>query len=156
MQNSAPNRKRPAPGASPMMQQPMAQQNYQYQQMSEPSDFNFDFSNPANSSNTFSDPASYDPNNFGTYGLNSAQPPTYGSNLNQVVPSTELVRRTRNQQLAAQNAQQEQWSGLGAVGSTTDDEDEAELERRADAAAKEGTAKRKQIPPFVQKLSRYV
>lgn len=157
MQNTRSNGKRPAPGTSPMMQQPMPQQDYQYQQVPDTADFsNFDFSQSLGTNQGYSDPGSYDANNFAAYGLNNAQPQTYGSNLAQAVPSTELVRRTRNQQLAPQNGQQEQWNGAaaGGVSGTPDDEDDADLERRADAAMKEGLAKRKQIPPFVQKLSR--
>lgn len=137
-----------------MMQQPMPQQNYQYQQMPDNADFgNLDFSQSIPPNQGYPDPNAYDANNLAAYGLNSAQPQTYGSA--QAAPSTDLVRRTRNQQLAPQNGQQEQWNGMGGVSSgSPDDEDDAELERRADAAMKEGLAKRKQIPPFVQKLSR--
>ena len=70
--------------------------------------------------------------------------------------SQELVRRTRNQQLAPQNGQQELWNGYNNNNMTGqhDDEDEAELERRVAAAKKDAQGKRKQIPPFVQKLRR--
>ena len=151
MQNTPPNRKRPAPGASPMMQQPMAQNPYQYP-MPDTNDFtNFDFSNPLPGDQTFAQPA-FDNNDF-SFNLNTAQQPTYGSNLN-APPSTELVRRARNQQLAPQNGQQELWNGVNNMTGQYDDEDEAELERRVAAAKKDAQGKRKQIPPFVQKLSR--
>lgn len=113
---------------------------------------NFDFSNPLPSDQTFSQPSAFDSNDF-SYNLNAAQPPTYGSNLN-AQPSTELVRRARNQQLAPQNGQQELWNGVNNMTGQYDDEDEAELERKVADAKKDAQGKRKQIPPFVQKLSR--
>ncbi len=112
---------------------------------------NFDFSNLP-TDQTYSDPAAFDNNNF-SYNLNTAQPPAYSSNLNAPT-SQELVRRTRNQQLAPQNGQQELWNGYNNMPGQHDDEDEAELERRVAAAKKDAQGKRKQIPPFVQKLSR--
>jgi heat shock transcription factor len=152
MQNTSPNRKRPAPGASPMMQQPIQQNPYQYP-MPDNNDFtNFDFSNPLPGDQTFSQPSAFDSNDF-SYNLNAAQPPTYGGNLN-AQPSTELVRRARNQQLAPQNGQQELWNGVNNMTGQYDDEDEAELERKVADAKKDAQGKRKQIPPFVQKLSR--
>lgn len=155
MQNTEPNRKRPAPGASPMMQQPAAQQNYQYPQMTDNTNYpNYDFSNSLPPDQKYSDPSAYDTNNYNAYGLNHAQPQTYGVNVGPMQPSTELVRRTRNQQLAPQNGQQEQWSNVQGMGPPVYDEDDAELERRAEIAKTEGQAKRKQIPPFIQKLSR--
>ena len=122
--------------------------------MPDTTDFsNFDFSNlPADQS--YSDPSTFDSNNF-SYNLNAAQQPSYGSNLN-AQPSQELVRRARNQQLAApQNGQQEMWNGYNNnVPVQYEDEDENELDRRVAAAKKDAQGKRKQIPPFVQKLSR--
>lgn len=155
LQNAANTRKRPAPGASPMVQQPAMQQQqpYHYQQLPDNTDFsNFDFSNPLPTDQTYSDPSAFETNNF-SYGLNTSQPPTYGSNL-APVPSTELVRRTRNQQLAPQNGQQEQWNGYGNMSGQVDDEDEQDLDMKVALAKKDAQGKRKQIPPFVQKLSR--
>ncbi|KAK5166207.1 Heat shock transcription factor [Saxophila tyrrhenica] len=156
MQNSPQNRKRPAPGTSPMPQQPQ-QSNFQYPQIPDNADFsNFDFSNPL-PDQTFANTTFDDNNNLNSYGLNSAQRQTYGSNFTPAAPSTELVRRTRNQQLAPQNGQQqEQWNGSGGLAGSPDTDDDMELERRADAAMKEGLAKRKSIPPFIQKLSSFL
>lgn len=112
---------------------------------------NFDFSNLP-TDQTYSDPSAFDNNNF-SYNLNNAQQHAYGSNLNAPT-SQELVRRTRNQQLAPQNGQQEMWNGFNNATGQYEDEDEAELERRVAAAKKDAQGKRKQIPPFVQKLSR--
>ncbi|KAK3053722.1 Heat shock transcription factor [Extremus antarcticus] len=156
MQNTPQNRKRPAPGAQPVtqQQQPIPQSNYQYQQIPDNADFtNFDFSTPLPDPNYTT--SAFDNNNLNAYGLNGGQPQTYQTNLPPAAPSTELVRRTRNQQVAVQNGQQEQWNGAAPTGST-EDEDEVELDRRADVAQKDGTAKRKQIPPFIQKLSSFL
>ncbi|KAK3715382.1 Heat shock transcription factor [Vermiconidia calcicola] len=167
MQNSpAPNRKRPTPGTTPIMQQPAPQQNYQYPQMPNDTDFtNFDFSN-ALSDQTFPDPANaFDANNF-SYGVNTSQPQTYGNNL-APTPSTELVRRSRNQHVAPQNEQQqqqpEQWNSNNNYGMVPapavgqpDEENEQDLDRMVAAAKKDAQGKRKQIPPFVQKLSSFL
>lgn len=133
----------------------MPQPTYQYSHMPENPDFsNFDFSNPLPADQTYPDPSAFDGNNF-NYAVNKSQQPTYGSNV-QVQPSTELVRRARNQQLAPQSGpqQQEQWNGYGNVGAQVDDEDEYDLDQRVALAKKDAQGKRKQIPPFVQKLSR--
>lgn len=138
-----------------MMQQPIPQNPYSYQQLPESTDFtNFDFSNAMPSDQTYSDPSAFDTNNF-SYGLNAAQPPTYPSNL-APQPSTELVRRNRNQQLAPQNAPQEAWNGFSNTGGHYDEEDEHELDRRVAEAKKDAQGKRKQIPPFVQKLASFL
>ena len=156
LQNTQPSRKLAAPGASPMLQQPPLQNPYPYSMPDTNSDFsNFDFANLP-PEQTY-DSNAFDNNNF-SYNLNTAQQPAYGNNPNAPT-SQELVRRSRNNQLAPAQAQQtamqqgsagEGWNGI----SQYDDEDEAELERRVAAAKKDAQGKRKQIPPFVQKLSR--
>ncbi|EME43193.1 hypothetical protein DOTSEDRAFT_72541 [Dothistroma septosporum NZE10] len=156
MQQSVPTRKRQQQGASPTVQQPVTPTpQYPYQhQISDNADFTpgFDF--------TFHTDQSYvdsviDTNNYST-ALNNQQPQTYGNTLPQA-SSTDLVRRDRNQQLAAPpNVQQEQWNGdFGNM--AAQDESEADLEAKV-ARAKMGDAhgKRKQIPPFVQKLSSFL
>lgn len=70
--------------------------------------------------------------------------------------SGQLIRRNPNQQLA-QAPRRNQWDGFAAEPQqweTVDDDEE--LEQKAAVAKKDAQAKRKQIPPFVQKLSRYV
>ena len=131
----------------------MPQQTFQYQQQPENNDFsNFDFSNPLPTDQNYTDSSAFNPNDF-SYNFNTSQPPAYGSNL-APAPSTELVRRTRNQQLAPQNGQQEQWNGMGNMGGQMDEENERDLDARVALAKKDAQGKRKQIPPFVQKLSR--
>jgi len=169
MQSSAQSRKRPAPGASPLVQQQSTPQQpaYSYQQIPENADFNFDFSQPFNADQTFSDTPFAPNSDFASYLQNAAQNPTYESGLPPALPqtsSTELVKRPRNQQLAPpqnggqQSQQQEQWNGGNGYGSKmngrTDEEDEQDLDRKVQLAKKDAQGKRKQIPPFVQKLSR--
>jgi heat shock transcription factor len=67
----------------------------------------------------------------------------------------QLVRRNPNQQLAART--RNPWDPYTSPEPTTAWEapdDDEELERKAVVAKKEAQSKRKQIPPFVQKLSR--
>ena len=125
-------------------------------QLPENQDFsNFDFSNAFNTDQTFANPSFSDPNAFST-NLNTNQPQTYGSNL-APAPSTDLVRRAKNQQLAPQNGQ-EAWNGgnysTGNMGSNPEEETEQDLESKVALAKRDAQGKRKQIPPFVQKLSR--
>jgi heat shock transcription factor len=151
-----------------MMQQSGAPNTFDYSQLPQTTDFgNFDFPQyPIDQS--FQDPSLNDPNTF-TVGLNASQAPSYGSNLAPVAPSTDLVRRARNHQLAPQvTQQQEQWNGSynpsnnnnnnsnnnTNMGGQNDDENEQELEKRVALAKRDAQGKRKQIPPFVQKLSR--
>lgn len=74
-------------------------------------------------------------------------------------PSTQLTRLPMGQ-LAARNRPTDEPSGwfdqTGAQGPDADWSNSiAELEVKAQVAKKEAQAKRKQIPPFVQKLNRY-
>lgn len=72
--------------------------------------------------------------------------------------SSQLVRRNPNQQLTARgrnawdfnNGNQGQWPEV------VEEEDERDLEQRAMIAKRDAQAKRKQIPPFVQKLSSFL
>ena len=156
MQQAAPSRKRPAPGTSPTVQQHPIPPQTPYQHAPQPyileenNDFgNFDFSKPFPSG-----PDVANGNNFSANDSNAARPPTYGSDLVGVPPSTDLVRRARNQQLAPAGTgqEQEQWNGgaLDTAHRQTEDENEQELERKVAVAKKDAQAKRKQIPPFVQ------
>lgn len=107
----------------------------------------------------------------GSAGVNSfAMLPTPGS-YGQTVPasSTALARRQNSRALvptaprAPFDHGPDGWSGYGddpnyhpAPNSTMDEHDNIErLEELAQRAKREAQAKRKQIPPFVQKLSRY-
>jgi heat shock transcription factor len=143
------SRKRRAPGASP--QAPM--QTYP-QNASLPTDQYMDWNDSAIAAdaNAFNDSALYDYGNSAMGGHNrvvSLEGLEDGTEMN----SGQLVRRNQNQQLASRRGQwdgfpsptQQQWE-------TVDDDEE--LEQKAAIAKKDAQAKRKQIPPFVQKLSR--
>ena len=149
-----------------MMQQSGAQNTFDYSQLPQTTDFgNFDFPQyPIDQS--FQDPSLNDPNAFAV-GLNASQAPSFSGNLAPVAPSTDLVRRARNHQLQPQvtQQQQEQWNGSYNANNSgnnnntnmsgqNDDENEQELEKRVALAKRDAQGKRKQIPPFVQKLSR--
>jgi heat shock transcription factor len=72
------------------------------------------------------------------------------------VPNSQLVRRAVNQQLVSRNPSSWQDPGGGAGNFSNFDQmdEEEDLEQKALAAKREAQSKRKQIPPFVQKLSR--
>lgn len=163
MQNTAATRKRPAPGASPMVQQPqtMPQNAYQYQQLPDNTEFNnFDFANTVpTTGQRYAQPTNNFDSNQYNYALNQSQPQAYGANNNAQQPtSTDLVRRARNQQLVTQNnGQEEQWDGYANMSGQVDDnddDDEKDLDAKIALAKKDASGKRKNILPFVQKLSR--
>lgn len=106
----------------------------------------------------FGDPSIYDGINFGgnvggTPSMHNRVVSLDGMNGTTDIGAGQLVRRNPNQQLAARGRspwdpydnQQPGWENA---------DDDEELERKAMAAKKDALQKRKQIPPFVQKLSR--
>ena len=153
------SRKRRAPGASPV-----GQQNTYQGTASVATDQFMNWNDPSMSAGNMSgfDPALYEGVDFGS---NMGQPSTHnrvvsldGLGGSPDMNSNQLVRRNPNHQLAARG--QTPWdpynqnqSGTWESGGTDDDE---ELARKAEIAKKDAQAKRKQIPPFVQKLSRQV
>lgn len=94
-------------------------------------------------------------------------PSPYGQPV--AAPSTALARRQNSRALVPSGARSafdhspDSWGGysdepgyLQAANSSLDEHDNIErLEEMAQRAKREAQAKRKQIPPFVQKLSRY-
>lgn len=159
---SAPNsRKRAAPGASPMVPFP--------QRMQQPYGAENGLGNPmvqwnGGDGTEFIDTTGQVAN---PYGLMPAQ-----QQFGQVpTPSNSLARRDMNQALVPANIRGsydnavEPWTGFGddnalmqqgnGEGLVQQDNVEA-LEELAQKAKREAQSKRKQIPPFVQKLSRYV
>lgn len=161
MQRPLATRKRNSPGTAPTSQQPQQQfnSNSQFQPVQDPSSGfdnnsygNWDSMNSA--ANQYTDLSAFDPNVYDT-GLNGS-PGLDG--LPAAQQSSQLVRRNPNQQLVSRGPTTWQDSG-GGTGQQGDGvwpqmEDEGDLEQRAIEAKKEAQAKRKQIPPFVQKLSR--
>jgi heat shock transcription factor len=127
-------------------------QTYQ-QDASMPTDQYMNWNDPSVADmQTFSDPTLYDYSNSPMAGHNrvvSLDGVENGTDMNQ----GQLIRRDQNQQLASRRGQwdgypsptQQQWEPV---------DDEGELEQKAAMAKKDAQTKRKQIPPFVQKLSR--
>jgi heat shock transcription factor, other eukaryote len=166
MSRPIPSRKRAAPGASPIVQQP-EQQQYVAAQPNQPSDEAYDsfidWADPIfslqGSSSVVNQP-SYNPGAYPNAGFNG------DINASNIAPSMplqtsqsagQLVRRNANQQLARQERGQWEMGGVGAQSQPATweaEEDDTELEQQALEAKKDAQSKRKQIPPFVQKLSR--
>ncbi|KAI9871136.1 MAG: stress-responsive transcription factor hsf1 [Pleopsidium flavum] len=154
------SRKRPAPGASPLVQQ-QSQTAMHFPQKS-PQLSNEQFlrwgqNPPSNEASVYPDPTTnYSPNIYG--GL----PHSQGVPIPQ---SNQITRRSTNQQLVTRgrtfnDTSSDQWSGLGdgstqamAEGWVNGDDD---LEQKALVAKRDAQAKRKPIPPFVQKLSSFL
>ncbi|KAH0534075.1 hypothetical protein FGG08_007321 [Glutinoglossum americanum] len=181
MPPQANSRKRPAPGASPTIQQQPTSLHLPPGSSSPPlSDEQF-FKwgqNAANNASSYPDPAAtYNTNIY--HGITGSMatmaqatatsgqraPPTPSS------PSNQLARRSMNQSLVSRGprafnsgAGTTSWPGdfgdgtgleLQGGGGWINNTDE-QLEQRALIAKREAQAKRKQIPPFVQKLSSFL
>lgn len=104
----------------------------------------------------FTDPTLFE--NYGTNTMNSGHNRVISLDGMTDVPdmnSGQLVRRNQNQQLAPA-LRRGQWDGYASPTQQWENipDDEEELEQKAALAKKDAQAKRKQIPPFVQKLSR--
>ncbi|KAF1981293.1 hypothetical protein K402DRAFT_342713 [Aulographum hederae CBS 113979] len=99
----------------------------------------------------YNDSTTFDPSLFPAQGSGNA--------LDANLSSNQLVRRNGNQQLAARN-RPEEWQEFGGAGPQPaqpwEMSDEDDLDAKALAAKKDAQAKRKQIPPFVQKLSSFL
>ena len=164
------SRKRRAPGASPQVQQQSGIQNTFPQETGNVSTDQYmaNWNDPSVSgdmSTPFGGPTLYDELNFAANMGGAAGQSAHnrivsldGLNDGPEAGAGQLVRRNQNQQLATRGlgpwdafnndpnaGQQAQWE-------TADDDEE--LEQKAMLARKDAQSKRKQIPPFVQKLSR--
>lgn len=164
---SAPNsRKRAAPGASPIvpiqrnMQQPYATD---HATGANPVMQWNNTGGAADATDYFSAAAAHSEN---PYGLAQTQP-TYPQAVG--APSNSLTRRQTNRALVPTNlrapydASPDGWSSFGddnllvpqnATEGGVEQDNVEVLEEMAQKAKRESQAKRKQIPPFVQKLSR--
>lgn len=107
---------------------------------------------------SFADPSTYNPASFAASHELSAPAtpaPPAANPLARRQAQNRLVTRNRGYEQApalyAENAPGGGGESAGAWGESLD-----ELYQRALAAKREAQSKRKQIPPFVQKLSRYV
>ncbi|KAL4787052.1 hypothetical protein BJX76DRAFT_52435 [Aspergillus varians] len=143
-------RKRPAPGTSPIVHPQLGQlPNYPPTSGSPLSNDQFLQWGQNPSSNTVS-PSSFPD----TYNTGALPPPTHDSTA-----SNQLARRQPASQMANRNRSYEQPSaslpeqGPESAGWT---ESLEELYQRATTAKRDAQAKRKQIPPFVQKLSSFL
>ncbi|KAF2012539.1 hypothetical protein BU24DRAFT_464922 [Aaosphaeria arxii CBS 175.79] len=158
------SRKRRAPGASPQLSQPQNNSMFTQQDADQFMNNWVDPSAGADITPAFGDPSLYDFSGMGT----SSGPSSHNRivSLDGLDNSTatdsaftgQLVRRNPNQQIAARgrtpwdnfnNANPGQWEGA-------EEEDDDELEQKALLARKDAQTKRKQIPPFVQKLSSFL
>lgn len=159
-----PSRKRAAPGASPV--NPQAQSSFGVQQnLGHPNLANdtsyVDWANQADykpydgSFDAFStNLAGYDTNSLGYNGSLGLDPDAQYGDDSAIPNSGQLVRRNANQQLTRQS--RDAWDADEKNDpSVWGDDDEEDLERRALEAKKDALAKKRQIPPFVQKISRY-
>jgi heat shock transcription factor len=94
--------------------------------------------------------------------VDSYPPVSYPGNIEGLQPSNQLARRPANQLVARGRLHDPSLPSLVDQSGVRSDgpgdagflESEADLEQRALLAKKDAQAKRKQIPPFVQKLSR--
>lgn len=111
-----------------------------------------------------------DPNFYNTP-LTAPQSQSYTANPSAQAPptpSSQLVRRNTNQQLATRTPQSNQWNfnnnnnnnnqrlSENRVWENMEDDEEQDVDTKAAIAKKDAQAKRKQIPPFVQKLSSFL
>lgn len=182
MQAQSRSRKRAAPGASPNMQQEagVQQPSFQYGSMQDSPFNNIDalggYRNPLGNDTTVNSYDNFnplDPNYFNPT-LNGGQSQTFGANAPAPAPtpapphpSNQLVRRDTNQQLTTRTPQRSQWTSFSnnnnnnqrpadnRVWENMEEDEEQDVDTKAAIAKKDAQAKRKQIPPFVQKLSRY-
>ena len=155
-------RKRPAPGGSPVVQATQMQQSVTKPSQVSNADFLRWSQGPDNAS--YSDPPDYNVNPYAGNGLSQAP-----YDQNTPIPSTQLARRPVNRQLvptgqrAPYDNSVDVWGEFGdesildpqgANGGLEENENIELLEERAALAKRDAQSKRKQIPPFVQKLSR--
>ncbi|OTB03538.1 hypothetical protein M426DRAFT_176042 [Hypoxylon sp. CI-4A] len=145
-------RKRPAPGSVPIPPQMAQPFNTQDQLLR----WN------GNNAGNFTDNASNGVNSYGV--IPSPTQAQYGQNT----PSNILARRGMNNAIVATNRafspqQNDPWPSFdenllpGQSEGTIDEHDNIELlEEKAQRAKREAQAKRKQIPPFVQKLNSFL
>ncbi|KUL85172.1 hypothetical protein ZTR_06243 [Talaromyces verruculosus] len=150
-----PTRKRPAPGTSPVVHAPIGSIPSYTDTTNQLSDDQFlQWGQDPHAAATVAQPFPLDTNPYATMSYAAANQdvpvPT-----NQ--PSNQLTRRPMNQ-LINRNRSFEQ-SSVSSVPDSGGDgwgESLAELEQRALIAKREAQAKRKQIPPFVQKLRSFL
>ena len=144
------SRKRPAPGANPApYQQPIQQQPmYNTNAGQQLSDDQFLQWGQSQAQNAYQDASLYGVNNS-KYNANAIQP---SNQLTRRPPMNQVVQRPRHEPASVQSWVEEPQSAVDGAWA----DDIQDLEQKAQVAKKDAQAKRKQIPPFVQKLNRYV
>lgn len=155
-------RKRPAP-ASPPQQEPQMQQQFTASNQMSNTDF-LRWSQGSDNTSYPTDPAAFKMNNYGAAAVSN---PQYDSSI--PASSTQLARRPVNRQLVATaqrtayDSSGDPWGQFGddsvldpqnSSGRMEENDNIELLEERAAIAKRDAQSKRKQIPPFVQKLSR--
>lgn len=152
-----PSRKRPAPGTAPAIHAPMGSipgYTDTANQLSDDQFLQWGQDPHVTAATTQNFPIDPNPYNALAYATNQ----DVAATSNQ--PPNQLTKRPMNQnQLINRNRSFEQSSVSSVPESSTGDgwgESVAELEQRALIAKRDAQAKRKQIPPFVQKLRRCV
>ncbi|KAF2669501.1 hypothetical protein BT63DRAFT_262711 [Microthyrium microscopicum] len=166
-QSSMPSRKRPAPGASPANPQSQATYTVQPGAPNQPLQNDSSFADWAASTDYRQFPDNLDaiPGNLNSYdattlGYNpalDAEDSVHYMNGTDPQNAGQLVRRNANQQLARQA--RNSWDGDANPDRTNweeEEDDDDELERRASEAKKEAITKKRQIPPFVQKIRSFL
>ena len=146
--------KRPAPGTTPPQQRPALNTGHQ------------DFSNPPDISQMSNDqflawgsptnalPYNDAHNAFGNENDVTRQRQPFPSTTQ---PSNQLVRRNQDSYLIDKPLDQSLWPNQAPETSSAPwvhEKDDRDLKKRALRAREEAIAKKKQIPPFIQKLSR--
>ncbi|KAJ4363351.1 Heat shock transcription factor [Ascochyta clinopodiicola] len=148
-------RKRRAPGAEPQATMPTYPQD-----ASIPTDQYMNWNDSAMGADmgAFNDPALFD--SYNTNAISSGHNRVVSLDGMHDAPdlnSGQLVRRNPNQQLAPA-PRRGQWDGYPSPTQQWENmaDDDEELDQKAAVAKKDAQAKRKQIPPFVQKLSSFL
>lgn len=164
------SRKRPAPGASPIVHPPPpppmgAIQNYPPNPGAQLSNDQFLQWGQNTAPNVVNQPAHYPDPAAAAAAAATYNPAAFAPGQDIPAPTTpassQLARRPTPNQLVSRNRGYEQsptvttenGGGNGESGGWGESLDE--LYRKASIAKRDAQAKRKQIPPFVQKLSRY-
>ena len=149
------SRKRPAPGASPLGHEKLRDiKDVQYS-MAPPE---FTQQTPSNTLPNYEDPTNYGTANLTSYLHNSNMP----NNLPASSLGNQVVRRQPDNQIVPMmsynNSDYPLGTDYGGLQQSTEDGWPAaqydDLDQKALIAKRDAQAKRKQIPPFIQKLSR--
>ena len=149
------SRKRPAPGASPLGHEKLRDiKDVQYS-MAPPE---FTQQTPSNTLPNYEDPTNYGTANLTSYLHNSNMP----NNLPASPLGNQVVRRQPDNQIdpmmSYNNSDYPLGTDYGGLQQSTEDGWPAaqydDLDQKALIAKRDAQAKRKQIPPFIQKLSR--